>query len=90
MKLAAGVLVAICLLWAAPPSEAGFNKKGRKLPKPIDYPIVRKKQREDHKVLKRGGQHPAQYARWGWGRQKRQLYEVPPSHFGQHFFYDRY
>jgi hypothetical protein len=90
MKLAAGVLAAICLLLAVPPSEARGFKKGRRLPKPIDYPIVRKKAREDHKIGKRAGQHPEQYLRWGWGRQKRQVFEVPPPHFGQHFFYDRY
>jgi hypothetical protein len=91
MKLAAGVLAAICLVLAAAPSEArGFNRKGRKLPKPIDYPIVRKKVREDHKSGKRAGQHPEQYLRPGWGRQTRQIFEIPPSHFGQHFFYDRY
>jgi hypothetical protein len=90
MKLVAGALAAVCLMLAAPPSEARGFKKGRRLPRPIDYPIVRKNTREDHKTLKRGGYHPLQNTSWTWGRLKRQTYDIPPSHFGLHVFYDRY
>lgn len=62
--LAAGI--ALFLLSSAG-AEAGLFSGRKKLPKPIDHPVVRPKVRDDHKAGKRVGRHPAQFARHDWG-----------------------
>ena len=79
--LAAGVVL---LLAAAPAADAfPFFHRARstdKLPKPIDSPIVRPKIREDHKVGKRAGRHPAQLQRQQWGAEWKQILTIKPHH----------
>ena len=69
MKLAAAGIA--LLLLASAGAEAGIFSSGsrEKLPKPIDHPIVRPKVREDHKVGKKAGRHPAQYIHPTWGNE---------------------
>jgi hypothetical protein len=62
--LAAGI--ALFLLSSAG-AEAGLFSSRRKLPKPIDSPVVRPKVRDDHKAGKRTGRHPSNVSRPDWG-----------------------
>lgn len=58
------VSVALALLLALGASTAQADRwvPRRKLPKPIDFPIVRKKVREDHKPGKHQSHPPGPYA----------------------------
>jgi hypothetical protein len=56
MKAIAAVLVT--LLLGAGAAEAGWVPT-KKLPKPIDYPIVRPKQKDTHKQGKRANHPPS-------------------------------
>lgn len=91
MKIAAGSMaLALGLMLFGPAGlEAAWGRKGKKLPKPIDYPVVRKGVPEYHKPGKRSGKHPSQYQRYGWGTRRHQVLGRRPVHFG-HYLYDRY
>jgi hypothetical protein len=60
--------VSMFFLLAAPGAEAWPGK--RKLPRPVDSPIVRPKVQEHHKAGKRRGRHNEAYYRPGWGEEK--------------------
>jgi hypothetical protein len=90
MKVFAGLLVVALL--AIPGAEAGvfglfghkekgYDASGKKLPKPIDSPIVRPKVREDHKVGKRAGAHPARFSRPEWGAEWDVIFQNKPKQF---------
>ena len=63
MRLITGSCLALTLFLGASGVEAGWFGSKR-LPKPIDFPIVRHKVQESHKGGKRGGRHPKDYVRY--------------------------
>jgi hypothetical protein len=67
MRLAA-VAVSVLVLLGAAGTEAWAGT--RKLPKPLDSPIVRAKVQEHHKPGKRNGRHSAANDHPNWGREK--------------------
>jgi hypothetical protein len=62
MRLITGSCLALTLFLGASGVEAGWFGS-RRLPKPIDFPIVRQKVQEGHKAGKRSGRHPKDYVR---------------------------
>ena len=79
--LAAGIAF---LLLSSAGAEAGlFGSNKPRLPKPIDSPIVRPKQRDDHKAGKRVGRHPDRFLRpeygaaWGQTLDLKRHHDVP-------------
>ena len=77
------VLVAgiVLLLAASTAAQAfPFKRKSDRMPKPIDSPIVRPKIREDHKVGKRAGRHPAQFQQPTWGNEWKTILSIKPHH----------
>ena len=62
MRLITGGCLALTLLLGASGVEAGWFGT-RRLPKPIDFPIVRPKVQEGHKAGKRAGRHPKSFVR---------------------------
>lgn len=64
MKLLTASLALGCLL-AGSSVQAGLFRSEEKLPKPVDYPVVRPKVKETHKVPHM--LHTSQYQKQGWG-----------------------
>ena len=71
------------LLLGSAGAEAGLFGGKDKLPKAIDHPMVRPKLREDHKVGKRAGRHPASLMRptygadWGKSLNMKRHHPIP-------------
>lgn len=63
MRLTTIVALALCLAVGSTAEAGLFGKKDKRprLPTPADFPIPQKKLREDHKIGKKGGQHPPSY-----------------------------
>ena len=81
MKGLIGGVLLIVFLGASSADAWPWSRKGRnrnKLPKPIDWPIVRPKADDAHKQgYKR---HPSQYQRPEWGSEFDRLIKVQPNH----------
>ncbi len=82
MKLVAAAVVVLLAASTAADAFPFFHRARStdKLPKPIDSPIVRPKIREDHKVGKRAGRHPAQFQRSDWGNEWKTILSIKPHH----------
>jgi len=72
MKLVAASL-ALGFFLVGSSAQAGLFGSTDKLPKPVDYPIVRPKLQETHKVPHMV--HPAKYQSHQWGATK--YYRIP-------------
>jgi hypothetical protein len=78
MKLFAASL-ALGFLFAAHSAQAGIFGNGDKLPTPVDYPIVRPKLKETHKIPQ--VVHPAKYEKASWGAPKYFTPVRPMAHY---------
>jgi hypothetical protein len=78
MRLFAASLV-LGLLFAASGAQAGVFGNGDKLPTPVDYPTVRPKVKETHKIPHMF--HPAKYEKAGWGAPKYFTPVRPLAHY---------
>ena len=84
MKVLIGGVVIIALLGASSAGAWPWSNKGKhreKLPRPIDYPIVRPKADDSHKH-RIARMHPAQYQRAEWGSEMGRFTHAQPKTLG--------
>lgn len=77
MKLLTGCLMLIVLLGPTSADAWPWSRRERKLPKPIDSPVVRPRGKEAHKPGNRQ-RHTARVEGAGWGREARLMRSEPP------------
>ena len=79
MKVLIGGVLLVVFLGASSADAWPWSRKGRsrdKLPKPIDYPIVRPKADDAHKIGYKK-RHPSRYQRHEWGSEMHRFTKTP-------------
>jgi len=76
MKLVTGCLMLAVLLGATSADAWPWSRRARKLPRPIDSPIIRPKLKEHHKAGKQL-HHRSRVEHHGWGREEKVLRSAP-------------
>jgi hypothetical protein len=89
MKVLIGGVLLVAFLGASSAEAWPWSRKGRsrdKLPKPIDYPIIRPKADDSHKIGSKG-RHPSRYQRHEWGSEMGRFMKRPQHSKGVPYLY---
>ena len=86
MKFLTGCLVIIVLASATGADAWPWSRRVKRLPTPIDYPIVRPKNKTaDHRTTRM--HHKKEHTRHGWGAEWDKILNVKHSREGNHSIY---